>query len=453
MRRPSQLAPRSWLRMPARTARLRLTLLYGALFLASGASLLTVTYVLVSRTTANSFYFTGLGHQPAIAASVHNGKTTTQHTPGQESATEPTGSRATTSAHPQPNLQQANQALAQARHQHTSDLHHLLIWSAIALAVMAIISIALGYYVAGRVLKPLRRITTTARAISASSLHERLALTGPDDEFKALGDTLDSLLARLQTAFDAQRHFVANASHELRTPLAWEQTLLQVALADPNASHADLRETCNKVLAASKQQQTLVEALLTLATSERGLDHREPVSLAALVDTVLLARRPQAEDHGVEMTATVEPACTSGHPALIERLISNLIDNAIRYNHPAGHVHVHTTTANGRALLSVANSGPQVPPLEVERLFEPFRRLTTRRTNGGNAGHGLGLSIVKAIATAHQGQLTAHAQPDGGLTVQVALPQTSRKPEATSETPSTATVSPRTNPKKNGSDP
>ena len=216
MRRlPSRLlAPRSWLRLPARTARLRLTLLYGALFLASGAGLLAITYLLVSSTTGNDFYFTSR-NGPVVVFQNHKAL-------GQSQA-----------FHRDPAFavgRQAAQQLVRARDQHASDLHHLLIWSAIALAIMAVVSIALGYYVAARVLGPLRTITTTARAISARNLGERLALAGPDDEFKALGDTLDDLLARLQAAFEAQQHFVANASHELRSPLALEQTLLQLAL-------------------------------------------------------------------------------------------------------------------------------------------------------------------------------------------------------------------------------
>ena len=402
MRFPSRLAPRSWLRLPASTARLRLTILYGALFLASGAGLLAITYLLVSH-TGNGFYFTSHGHS-VIQQSNRMGP-----------ARDP----------------QVARVLAQAADQHASYLHHLLIWSGIALAIMAVVSIALGYYVAGRVLKPLRTITSTARAITARNLDERLALTGPEDEFKALGDTLDDLLTRLQTAFDAQRHFVANASHELRTPIAWEQTLLQVALADPDASNAALREACQKVLTASKQQQHLIEALLTLATSERGLDHPEPIDLSILADTVLLTSRPEVEQQKIEITATIDPAPTTGDPALVERLIANLIDNAVRYNTPSGHVHVQTTTsADGHAQLTVSNTGPAIPASEVERLFEPFQRLTTTRANG-QSGYGLGLSIVQAIATAHHAQLTAQPRPGGGLTIEVSFqPRTTPSPQA-----------------------
>ena len=407
MHRPSQLAPRSWLRLPARTARLRLTLLYGALFLASGAGLLAFTYALVSR-TADGFYFKS-GHLQGVQVSLHSRP---QRLHLQRSVRLPGSER------------HAQQQFAQLRRQHAADLHQMLIWSAVALAIMAVLSIALGWYVAGRVLKPLRTITTTARAISARNLGERLALTGPDDEFKALGDTLDDLLTRLQTAFEAQQHFVANASHELRTPLAWEQTLLQVALAEPNASNAALRATCQKVLAASKQQQGLVEALLTLATSEQGLDHHEPIDLAELTNAVLLAPGPQAERDEVEIIAVIESAPSFGHPALIERLIANLIDNAVRYNVPGGHVNVQTATVDGRGRLLVTNTGPQISPTEIDRLFEPFQRLKTTRING-YGGYGLGLSIVQAIASAHHAELTAQPRPDGGLDLEVSFPPAS----------------------------
>jgi len=264
-------------------------------------------------------------------------------------------------------------------------------------------------------------MTTAARRISASNLYERLALSGPDDEFKVLGDTLDDLLARLQTAFEAQRHFIANASHELRTPLAWEQMLLQVALADPNATNAALREACEKVLTASKRQQGLVEALLTLASSERGLDHHEPIDLSVLAGAVLLALRPEADKRHVEISAAIDPAPTSGHPALVERLITNVIENAVRHNIPGGRVHVQTTAADHRAVLLVSNTGPEIPSTEIQRLFEPFQRLETARTNG-LGGYGLGLSIVQAIAAAHRARLTAEPRPGGGLKVQVRFP-------------------------------
>lgn len=414
MRRSSRLAPPSWLRLPARTARLRLTMLYGALFLASAAGVLAITYVLVSDTTKNGFYINA-GHRSGINPGPRSGITLSD---------------------PAAAVRRA-QLLPQLLHQHASDLHHLLIWSAIALAIMAVISIALGYYVAGRVLKPLRTITTTARAISVRNLSERLALDGPEDEFKELGDTLDDLLTRLQTAFDAQQHFVANASHELRTPLSWERSLVEVALANPNPTIESFQDMCQELLAASDQQQRLVDALLTLATSESGLDHHEQIDLSIVADTVLLAPRPEAEQQKIEITATIDPAPTIGHPALVERLIVNLIDNAVRYNTPGGHVHVQTdTTANGHARLIVTNTGPEIPASEIERLFEPFQRLKASRSNG-QSGYGLGLSIVQAIATAHHAQLSARPREGGGLEVEVSFPaDTAAAPQDADSTPS-----------------
>jgi signal transduction histidine kinase len=402
---PSQIAPRSWLRLPARTARLRLTLLYGGLFLACGAVLLTITYLLSEHAIdqRNAARIPASSGVPTLVP-VHP----VEPPPGSQAA----ASLATTD----------RTVTRQLAAQRASDLHHLLVNSVIALALVAVLAILLGWYVAGRVLAPVRTITATARRISASNLDERLALDDGDEEFKQLGDTLNDLFARLEAAFEAQRHFVANASHELRTPIAWEQTLLQVALADPNPTNGAFRDACEKVLAASKQQQGLVEGLLMLATSERGLDHHDPIDLATLADAVLLTARAEAERRNIEITAASKPAPTHGHSALVERLITNLIDNAVRYNNPGGRVDVQTTTTpDGRAQLVVSNTGPEIPLTDIRRLFEPFQRLKTARTNG-RTGHGLGLSIVKAIATAHHAQLAAQSQPDGGLKIEVSFP-------------------------------
>jgi len=395
--RPSP--PGSWLRLPARTARLRLTLLYGALFLATGAGLLALIYLGVNHTSSGTSRSSGsLGSSGSA----------------QQSAT-------ATQTHSQP----GSQVFLQRHSQPPSDLHHLLVWSAIALVVMTLVSIPLGYYIAGRVLKPLRAITSTARAISARNLQERLALTGPDDEFKMLGDTLDGLLARLQTAFDAQRHFVANASHELRTPMTVERSLLQVALADPNPTVDSLLATCEQALVASDQQQHLIEGLLTLASSESGLDHQEPIDLAQLVAQALLSPLSDIDRLHLDLTTTLQPASTEGDPRLIERLIANLIENAIRHNTLQGHVQITTGTRDQHAFLTVTNSGPVISPSEVQRLFQPFQRLNGARTRHNN-GYGLGLSIVQAIATAHHATITTHAQPDGGLAIEVSFPRSDR---------------------------
>jgi len=289
--------------------------------------------------------------------------------------------------------------------EHSADLRQLLAVSWLALAVTTVASALLGWFAAGRVLRPLRTITTTARTISAGNLHERLALSGPDDEFKRLGDTLDDLLGRLEASFEAQRRFVANASHEFRTPLTLERTLLQVALADPNATVQSLRSTCEELLASGREHERLLEALLTLASSERGLDHREPLDLSLLTAEIVEVPRPEIEDLGLRVETTLAPALISGDPALIERLVANLIDNAIRYNDVGGSVNVRAGVHDGRAVLSVANTGPVVPLDEIDRLFEPFQRLGANRTATGDGGQGLGLSIVRAITVAHDGEL------------------------------------------------
>jgi signal transduction histidine kinase len=304
---------------------------------------------------------------------------------------------------------------------HAIDLHTLLIQSAIALAVMAALAIALGWLVAGRVLRPLRVITATARRISATSLHERLALAGPDDEFTELAGTLNELLGRLEASFTAQRHFAVNASHELRTPLTLDRTLLEVALRDAGATVGQWRSTGQEVLESGRQQERLLEALLTLASSEAGLTHREPVDLSELTAAALRTASAEIERRRIQVETSISPAPLLGDPDLIERLVANLLDNAVRHNVPGGTAEFSTGQRDGRAVLSVASSGPAIPADEVERLFQPFQRLATARTSNGS-GHGLGLSIVRAIATAHDAAVTARARPEGGLHIEVSFP-------------------------------
>jgi signal transduction histidine kinase len=307
-----------------------------------------------------------------------------------------------------------------AQSQHNADVGRLLAASWVVLALTAVGSAVLGWFIAGRVLRPLREITSTARTISVGNLHQRLALTGPQDEFKQLGDTLDELLARLEGSFESQRRFVANASHELRTPLTAERTLLQVALADPDASVESLRATCEELLASGVEQERLLESLLTLANSERGLDRRDPIDVAAVAADELEAARTELERRGIELRSALWPAATAGNPALIERLVANLIDNAFEHNvADGGYVEVRTATEGDHAVLSVANSGSVIAPDQVDRLLEPFQRLDRTRRADSNGHHGLGLSIVRAIATAHGAQLEVSAQTGGGLLVTV----------------------------------
>jgi signal transduction histidine kinase len=392
---------RSWLPRP--TVRLRLTLLYSGLFLVSGAALLTITYVLLThrivggRAVLFSTNPSVLGDQGA-APTVGLG----QFPPGLPPELLPPQSKAG-----------------------YDPLHRLLIIIGLTLAAMLLLSIVLGWLVAGRVLRPLRTMTATTRQISEDSLHQRLAAGGPDDELKDLADTIDGLLARLDSAFDAQREalaaqrsFVANASHELRGPLTLERAALEIALGDPDADAASLRATCERVLTASRQQERLIDALLTLARGQRGLDQREPVDIAAIADEVVLARRAEIQRRELRVNASLDPAVAPGDARLAERLVVNLVDNAIRHNVPGGWLAITAATEGGRAVLTVVNSGPAVPPAEVDRLLRPFQRLGTERT-AHDGGHGLGLSIVAAIAAAHNADLRVEARVGGGLSVRL----------------------------------
>ena len=308
--------------------------------------------------------------------------------------------------------------------QRAADSHELLVNSGIALAIVAVLALLAGWVVAGRMLRPIRTITRTARRISSTSLHERLALDGPQDELKELGDTLDDLFGRLDAAFEAQRQFVANASHELRAPLTRQRALIQVALADPDANSTSLRTAHERVLASEQQLEQMIDGLLALTRGEAGLERREHLDLATLASKALLARESEAAGRDLDVRATLAPAPTAGDPRLLERLIANLIDNAIRHNVPEGHVEITTGSRQEHAFLMVTNSGPTIPDEEVPRLLQPFQRLHGTRTTHGS-GNGLGLAIVNAIATAHRATLTALPLPDGGLTVEVTFPSAS----------------------------
>jgi signal transduction histidine kinase len=401
MRRPDLPRPPLGSHLLPRTVRLRLTALYGALFAASGAVLLAITYLLVRST--------------GYLVLIRNGTAERLEPPGAGRGV------GTSDQIPPPLRGIAQQLRDQAARQHAADLQQLLVQSGIALAIMVVISIALGWLVAGRVLRPLRTMTTTVRQISARNLHQRLAVDGPRDELKDLADTVDGLLGRLQAALDAQKRFVANAAHELRTPLTLERALLEETLSDPGATLTSSRSTLERLLAISQQQGRLLESLLTLASSERGLDHREPVDLSVLTDQVLRGWRPQIDRLGLRLQARLAAAPTAGDPALVERLVANLLDNAVRYNRTGGRLDVATETNAGRALLAVANTGPVIPPAQADRLLEPFQRLGDR-TAHNDGHHGIGLSIVRAIAAAHHATLTVCPRPHGGLTVEVGFP-------------------------------
>src|SRR5215468_2235869 len=406
-----------------RSIRLRLTLIYGGLFLICGAALLAITYALVDHATAD--YYSSKGRAGLTVAGPARGAPSAGKRGGTPQGLMFSGNRpGSTAVKFTPGQARAvgDYVEARAASQHASEMRQLLIYSGVALAVMAATSAGLGWLTAGRALRPLRTITAAARDVSATSLHRRLALGGPHDELKELGDTFDGLLARLEASFAAQRQFAANASHELRTPLAWQRTLVQVALADPDADFASLRAACQRVLASGAHQERILEALLTLSRGQAGLDKREPFDLAALAGRVLRSRQPGAQDRQLTIHSALAPARATGDPRLAERLIANLADNALAYNTPGGYIEVVTGTRNSCAVLSVINTGPVIPAAEVGRLLRPFQRFGTERTSHSD-GLGLGLSIVQAIAQAHGAALTIRPQPGGGLQAEVSFPQ------------------------------
>ncbi|NUP82281.1 MAG: HAMP domain-containing protein [Nonomuraea sp.] len=361
------------------SVRLRLTLLYSGLFVATGVLLVTLIYVLVAHSPFPA---------PPAAPVPPGGTGGTLPTPG-----------------------------ANVLEQQTAELRRLLVNSMIALGVMAFASMLLGWLVAGRVLRPLHDMTATVRRITADRLDRRLAASGPDDELKKLADTFDDLLDRLEAAFTAQRRFVANASHELRTPLTLQQAMAEVALADPDADAASLRHVLDRLLASGRHQERLIEALLVLARSQQGPARRQPLDLAAVAGQAL----DQRPDAPARVESALSPAPASGDRALLERLVANLVDNAVRHNVRDGWVRVTTGTRDGLATLGVANSGPVIPPDRVETLLQPFQRLERGRKATGD-GLGLGLSIVAAVVAAHHGTLEVAARPEGGLDVTVTLP-------------------------------
>jgi signal transduction histidine kinase len=389
-------------RLPRRSARLRLTVLFGGLFLVSGVILLAVTYLLVDQST---------GPASSIIPAQLAGSAAGPSARGQISLPAGAGS---------PQQISAAQAAAVSRVV-GAVLKELLMQSPVALAIVTVAAVALGWVAAGRILRPLAAMTAAARRISASNLNERLGLQGPDDELKALGDTLDDLFARLESSFQAQRHFIANASHELRTPLTRERAMLQVALDDPETTACAWRDIAREVLDSNAEQEDLLEALLTLASSEGGLSECEPVDLAAITSEVHQARRPEAGRLGIRVNSITRPAALDGDPVLIERLAANLIDNAVRHNAPGGTIEVMTGSRDGCGFLSVTNTGAVIQPGEISRLFQPFQRLHPRSAQGH--GYGLGLSIVLAIAAAHRAAIEAHALPAGGLAVNITFPR------------------------------
>jgi signal transduction histidine kinase len=378
--------------------RIRMALLYGALVLLIGAALLFTSYILLER-ALDRIKLTNLKGTVTVIAG--------------------DGTRY---------LWKPEEAQAKVKHDAvTYLLHNGLLY----FAVIVIIGAVGGYLLARQALRPVARITATARRLSTKTLSERIGLGGPDDELRELADTFDDMLIRLDAAFSSQRRFVANASHELRTPLAVIQTELDVTLSDVQASTEELRRMGEVVRDATNRAQRLVDALLALARLQgregQGLEVAEQVTLNELIPTAVSAAETEAATRSISITTEGEPVQTVGDPRLLERVIGNLVENAVRYNVPGGWVQIITEEGGTRnfptARLIVMNSGVSVAPDEVEGLFDAFRRGGRART--GQRGAGLGLSIVRAIVDAHQGQITATAQPGGGLRVEISLPEAS----------------------------
>ncbi|MFF5366767.1 sensor histidine kinase [Streptomyces sp. NPDC013187] len=396
-RRP--VPPFPWLRP---TIRIRLTLLYGGMFLIAGILLLSIIYLLAAQAlnTGNEPLFKIVGGTEIKVAS--------DRCPAVNSAS-------TT-------LAEFNAAISQCiDDQRHVALDNLLSRSLLALLGLAVIAFAFGYAMAGRVLSPLGRITRTARAVAGSDLSRRIELDGPDDELKELADTFDDMLERLQRAFTAQQRFVGNASHELRTPLAINRTLLEVHLSDPNAP-MELQQLGKTLLATNERSEQLVEGLLLLARSDNQIVERGPVDLAEVASQAIDQVNGEAESKGVVIRGEQKPAVVQGNGVLLERIALNLVQNAVRYNvAEGGWVEVTTEVEHGQAVLVVSNTGPVVPAYEIDNLFEPFRRLRTERT-GSDKGVGLGLSIVRSVARAHGGHIYAQPREGGGLVMRVTLP-------------------------------
>jgi signal transduction histidine kinase len=458
----------AWVRWPRHTARLRFTAVYGGLFLLSGAALVATTYVLFERATEyRAPQLPQVPHTPTIhglqlglaqgpsafaqalprLAKAQLKLAQDQYQLSQKLRPRAGGVAPSSLSLPrvladqrqltqdQHQLAAVQDQLAAAVHQiaqsgaaqaaqRTADSHQLLLDSGIALGVVAVLALLAGWLVAGRMLRPIRTITRTARRISSASLHERLALDGPQDELKELGDTLDELFDRLEESFEAQRQFAANASHELRTPLARQRALIQVALADPQASFSSLRAAHERVLVSEQHLEQMIDALLTLTRGQAGLERQEQLDLAVIASQILLSRAAEIAGRDLDLREALAEAPIAGDPRLIDHLLANVIDNAIRHNKPGGHIEIVTGTRGPDAFVSIGNTGPTVPPEEIRRLFQPFQRLGGPRTRH-NGGHGLGLSIVQAIATAHGAELRTRARAQGGLSIEVSFPPAS----------------------------
>lgn len=381
--------------------RLRLTLSYGLLFFVVGFLLLVLSYLLLQQVVVSN-----PGELAARTAKhLHLSQAYLQ-----QNMPSPSGGQQTVGAF-----------MRQLQDQVLSELLRALLPTTFwALAIATAVSVVVGWWMAGRMLRPMQEISTVARRLSASTLHERIALKGPKDELRELADTFDAMLVRLEAAFVAQREFVSNASHELRTPLAIMRTELDVTLADPETDADDLRRMAETIRAAIARSEDVIDKLLVLAESD-DLAERERIDIAGVVEDAARQHARSVAEKGIDLVIDARPSAVSGDQALLERLVDNLIDNAVRYAPFGGVVRVRVDADDGKVTLRVANAGEIISAEEVPRLFERFYRRGTSRSRR-TGGSGLGLAIVAAVAEVHGGVVSAEAPPEGGLIVTVALP-------------------------------
>jgi signal transduction histidine kinase len=377
------------------TIRARLTLLYTALFAVCGAVVVVVSYLLVARLEPQG------QSQQAPASFLARCRAEQLR------------------AHPNDAILSKCTAYFQlqgAQRQRHETLSHLLVYSLITLGIVVALAAILSWIAAGRALRPVHSITAAARAASEQNLSARVALNGPRDELYELAQTFDEMLDRLQAAFEGQRRFIAHASHELRTPLAVMRTSIDVVLDNPDSTPDDLRDMATDIRAAVDHAEQLISALLLLARNERGLTVHDQVDVATVAEDVL----DTADLGDRRVHADLEPAPISGDSVLIERLVSNLIDNAVRYNTDLGDIWINTRTTRGESHLTVANTGPTISSSDAVHIFDPFHRLDNGTTQ---EGFGLGLTIVASIAAVHGATTTARPRDRGGLSITVTFPR------------------------------
>jgi signal transduction histidine kinase len=370
------------------TVRARIALLYGTLFLSGGLVLVMAVYLLLRADLTNQL-------SAAVTRVLPAGTPTPDMVPGRPV--------------------QPGTTIEIAQVSRDTVLSKLLLVSLPALALLVALAGAVAWWVSGRVLRPVHRMSETARRLSSNNLHERIALDGPPDELKALADTFDGMLGRLETAFESQRRFIANASHELRTPLAIQRTAVQIGLSDVESPH--LVAVREQLLAVNRRTEQLIDGLLVLARSDRGIRERQPVALHDIVEHELIQHTARTTARDLTVHSRLDDCHVLGDPVLLPQLVRNLVRNAVEHNVEHGEIHVRTTRTGQ---LRISNTGPVVARDTLSELFEPFNRGTERTAKG--TGSGLGLSIIHSIAQAHEATLTAQARDDGGLDIKVGLP-------------------------------